>query len=308
MIRNMPEATCTSFPAMGSDCVLHLFEASAEIAASAEAEVVRIEDRYSRYRPDSLLSEINRVAAVGGALDVDDETAALLDYALAVHRKSEGAFDITTGILRRVWNFSSGRLPKTAAVDQLMALVGLEKVQWRRPRLSFPVRGMELDFGGIAKEYAADRAAAICAEAGTQHGLIDLGGDLRAIGPRADGTPWLIHLRDPRRPGARLAVIPLTHGGLATSGDYERCVVIDGRRYSHILDPRTGWPVHGLASVTVIAESCLVAGSLATIAMLKGNAGAAWLQQLGIPCVWGTADGQAGGSLWSATPAIEARN
>ena len=293
----MPEATRYSFPAMGSDCVLHLFGASAQIAAAAEAEVVRIEQRYSRFQPDSLLSEINRVAAAGGALDVDDETAALLDYALAAHRKSAGAFDITIGILRRAWNFSSGQLPENAAVDRLLPFVGLDKLHWQRPRLSFPVPGVELDFGGIGKEYAADRAATICAEAGVVHGLVDLGGDLRAIGPQANGAAWEVHLRDPRRSGATLAILPLARGGLATSGDYERCVVLDGRRYSHILDPRTGWPVHGLASVTVIAESCLVAGSLATIAMLKGHDGAAWLQQLGVACAWCAVDGRTGGSL-----------
>lgn len=286
---------------MGSECVLHLFGQAHAAAAEAEAEVLRIEHRYTRYRPESLLSEINRAAAAGVPIDVDEETAALVDYAFAAHRKSGGLFDITTGILRRAWNFSSGNLPDQSAIERLLPFVGLDKIRWERPRLSFPLPGVELDFGGIGKEYAADRAAAICALAGLAHGLIDLGGDLHALGPKPDGSPWQIHLRHPRRPGEALAIIPLARGGLATSGDYERYVKINGERHSHILDPWTGWPVRGLAGVTVVAGRCLVAGSLATIAMLKGRAGAAWLQQLDASCLWLDTTGQAGGSLWKPT-------
>jgi thiamine biosynthesis lipoprotein len=285
-----------AFTAMGSECVLHLSAADIAIAEAAEAEIVRIEHHYSRYRADSLLAEINRVAAGGGSIAVDDETAALLDYAFACHRKSGGLFDITTGILRQAWNFSSGRVPAAAKINRCLPSVGLEKVSWQRPVLAFPTAGIELDFGGIGKEYAADRAAAVCTEAGVAHGLIDLGGDIRVIGPRPDGSPWPIHIRNPRAFGNSLACIELEAGGLATSGDYERCIAIGGRRYSHILNPRTGWPVNGLASVSVIADSCLVAGSVATIAMLKGPQGGPWLDSLGVRCVWIDHEGRTGGS------------
>ena len=282
------------FMAMGSECALHLHDADAATASAAEAEVVRIEHRYSRYRADSLLARINHVAAVGGTLDVDNETASLLDYAFACHRKSGGLFDITTGILRRAWDFSSGRRPAPGEVDRWLPFVGLDKIRWERPHLSFPVAGVELDFGGIGKEYAADRAAAICAEAGVKHGLIDLGGDISAIGPRPDGTPWPIYICDPRSPAQSLAIIPLSSGGLATSGDYARYIVINGQRFGHILSPHTGGPVHGLTGVSVVADSCLVAGSIATIAMLKGAAGADWLTSLGVGCLWIDADGGKG--------------
>jgi len=285
---------CISFPAMGSACALHLYGAPTAVAAAAEAEVLRIEQRYSRYRPDSVLSRINRVAAAGGSLEVDDETAALLDFAFACHRKSGGLFDITTGILRRVWNFSAGPVPAPAEIGRWLPFVGLDKVRWDRPCLSFPVAGLELDLGGIGKEYAADRAAAVCAEAGICHGLVDLGGDIRVIGPRPDGSPWTIHVRNPFSPGSSLARIRLSSGGLATSGDYERCLTDGNGRLGHILNPQTGRPVQGLSSVSVAAPTCLVAGGVASIAMLKGSAGPDWLRGLGLPCLWAEANGRTG--------------
>ena len=285
------------FSALGSGCAFHFYDASVATANAVEDEVFRIEHRYSRYRTDSVLAEINRVAAAGGSLEIDDETAALLDYAYACHRKSGGLFDITTGILRRAWNFSSGRAPSPVEIAQWLPFVGLEKIYWERPKLSFPLAGVELDFGGIGKEYAADRAAAICADAGVLSGLIDLGGDIRVLGPRPDGTPWSICIRDPMTAGQSVASILIEAGGLATSGDYERCVMIEGQRYGHILNPHTGWPERGgLAGVSVVADTCLLAGSLSTIAILKGVGGAAWLAKLGVRAVWVDAEGLKGGT------------
>ena len=271
---------------MGSECTLDLYADDLKVACSVEAEVNRIESRYSRYRTDSVLSQINQVALTGGSLEVDDETAALLNYAFACYHKSDGLFDITTGILRRAWDFSSGYAPSLSEIDQWLSLVGLNKVQWEQPRLSFPIPGIELDFGGIGKEYAADRAANLCTAAGLKHGLINLGGDIRVIGPRADGTPWPVYIRDPQQPEQFVSLLQLTTGGLATSGDYERFITINGQRYGHILNPHTGWPTKGLASVTVLMESCLVAGSVSTIAMLKGIDGINWLTELSVPCFW----------------------
>jgi thiamine biosynthesis lipoprotein len=290
----MTEPTRFGFMAMGSECVLHLCDSGTKVAQAAEREVVRIEHRYSRYRTDSVLAQINRTAAAGGALEVDDETAALLDYAFACHRKSGGLFDITTGIFRRAWDFSSGHVPAPGEIERWLPFVGLDKIRWESPKLSFSRAGMELDFGGIGKEYAADRAAAICAEAGVTHGVVDLGGDIRAIGPRPDGSPWSISIRDPRVRGRPLAIVPLVGGGLATSGDYERCITIDGQRYGHILHPHTGWPTCGLAGVSVVADTCLIAGSVSTITMLKGDAGIPWLAALGLPCVWVDGRGKSG--------------
>ena len=142
---------------------------------------------------------------------------------------------------------------------------------------------MHLDFGGLVKEYAADRCAELCRDIGVRSGVVDLGGDLALIGPHANGEPWIVGIKAPRAEGKAAASIALPRGGLATSGDYERALIIDGKRYSHIVDPRTGWPIESFASVSVVADSCLVAGSASTLAMLLGvERGGAWLRELGL--------------------------
>jgi thiamine biosynthesis lipoprotein len=274
------------FYAMASDCAVHLCGETAEdlepFSAAAEAEVRRIEARYSRYRGDSELARINKVAAIGGVIDIDAETVGLIAYAKACFAKSDGAFDITSGLLRTVWNFSASYLPDQASIDAVLPFIGLDNVALVDSQLHFRSPGMELDFGGLGKEYAADRAAEVCIDLGARHGFVDLGGDIRVIGPQPDGQPWRIGIRHPRDAEKLVAEISLPNGALATSGDYERFIEIDGRRYCHILDPRTGWPVRELSSVTVISDRCLVAGSLSTAAMLKGADGAAWLHELGV--------------------------
>jgi FAD:protein FMN transferase len=289
-----------SFAAMGSPCEIRIEVADAAragaILQSVIDEVERLEDRYSRYRPHSLLSRINEVAAAGGQVTVDEETALLFDYAHACHVQSDGLFDITSGVLREAWRFTDGGLPDEAVIEALRARIGWHRVDWRRPDIRFPA-GMEIDFGGIVKEYAVDRVCSLCLGQGVRHGLVNLGGDVRVIGARADGSPWQVGVQHPRARARAAASVALSAGAIATSGDYARCKVVGGRRYGHILDPRTGWPVSFLASVTVVADFCLVAGSASTIAMLKGEEGPAWLQALGLPHCWISVDGECGGSL-----------
>ena len=258
--------------------------------------VCRLEARYSRYRDDSFLSEINRVAACGGSVQVDDETGGLLDYAAACYEQSGGLFDITSGLLREAWRFESGSLPDPVLIEQLLTRVGWHRLRWEAPRLVFPVAGMSLDLGGVVKEYAADRAASLARGLGIRHGIVNLGGDIRIVGPHPDGTPWRIGIQHPREPNAILRAIELTQGGMASSGDYARCIVLDGVRYGHILDPLTGWPVQHLAAVSVWADFCVVAGSASTIAMLKGEGGIDWLKSLGLPHYWVNVQGETGGS------------
>jgi thiamine biosynthesis lipoprotein len=199
--------------------------------------------------------------------------------------------------LRKAWDFKSGKLPSEAQLQDLLARIGWEKLDWQRPWLAFTVPGMELDFGGIGKEYAADRAATLCYEQGFCHGLVDLGGDIKVIGPPADGTAWQVGIQHPRQAESLLVALEVKHGAVASSGDYERCIVIKGRRYSHLLNPKTGWPTQGLVAVSVIAPQCLVAGSATTIAMLQEDAGKAWLENLGLPHVWMDAEGRIGGTI-----------
>jgi thiamine biosynthesis lipoprotein len=286
---------------MGSPCEIQLYAPSrsdaGRVAAMAAKEVERLEQRYSRYRETSLLSAINRVAAEGGKVEVDEETAGLLDYAAACHEESGGLFDITSGVLRRAWRFKDGRLPEPAEIEALLCKVGWERLDWRRPTLEFPTPGMEIDFGGVVKEYAVDRLAALCLNAGVASGVVNLGGDLRVIGPRADGEPWRVGVRHPRDADGVAANILINEGALASSGDYERRIVLDGVTYGHILNPRTGWPVRRMAAASVIGELCVVAGSASTIAMLKDEAGPAWLDALGLPHLWVDVDGNVGGPL-----------
>lgn len=275
-----------SFFAMGSQCAIHLQgddpDAAQGQALAGEAEVRRIEARYSRYRDDSELARINRLGAVGAPAELDDETRGLITYAQACFHKSGGAFDITSGLLRQAWDFKSARIPDPAEITALLPRIGMDKLALTGNVLSFANPGLELDLGGLGKEYAADRAAETCQALGARFGFVDLGGDVRVIGPQWDGEPWRFGVRDPRRAGAAIASVSLREGAIATSGDYERFFESGGRRHHHILDPRTGWPAQGLSSVSVIADRCLVAGSLSTAALVMGEAGAAWLDGLGV--------------------------
>lgn len=273
------------FKAMGTLCVIKTRGAAEHevrpAVDAAIAEVQRIEAKYSRYREDSIVSRINAAAGSGEAVEVDEETADLLGFAANMHAYSDGLFDITTGVLRQVWDFRAARLPDAAQLQQVLERLGWHKVQWRRPFVTLPAAGMELDFGGFGKEYAADRAGTLLAERGV-NALVNLGGDLRISTPHAGGAAWSLGIAHPRKPGEVIAGIEMIGGGLATSGDYERFFEIDGRRYCHILDPHTGWPVQHWQSISVCAPSCLAAGALSTIAMLKGPAAHEFLHGQGV--------------------------
>ncbi len=268
------------FEAMGGPCDLAVFGAPDSLLQRLKDEVVRLEQRYSRYRPDSLVSVINRKAGI--VQSVDAECAGLLNYADHCYRLSDGVFDVTAGALRRAWDFRQQRIPDPAEITAALAAVGWERVEWDGEQLRLEP-GMELDFGGIVKEFAADRLVALMAEAGCR-GMANLAGDIAVTGARPDGRPWMLGVRDPRGTGQAMASVALTQGGLASSGDYERGFTHKGVRYSHILNPHTGWPVTDAPrAVTVIADHCIMAGSLATIAMLKGKDAESWLVKLEVP-------------------------
>lgn len=252
--------------------------------AAAEAEVLRLEQKYSRYLPDSLTSQINRQAGAATGVPIDPETASLLDFARTLWQLSGGLFDLTAGILRRAWDFKRAQLPQQAQIDKLLPLIGWNRVEWDSNSIRLPEQGMEIDFGGCVKEYAADSAAASLAAHGISRGLVDLAGDMAVVGAGSKERPWPVGIAHPRHRARAIAAVSLARGGLASSGDYERCLNIDGQRYGHILNPVTGWPVQGLVAVSIIADQCLVAGGSATIAMLKPEAQAlAWLEELGLP-------------------------
>ena len=272
---------------MGCPCELR-FDADSKEAFSGAIEpclreIRRFEAKYSRYLPESVASAINRAAGVR-SVPIDEETASILKYAAVCHEQSDGRFDITSGAWRHVWHPERTTLPSQRELDACAAKVGWEKVQLSERAVFLPLSGMELDLGGVVKEYAADAAAMVAGRAGIRHGLVNLGGDIRIVGPQADGRPWPIGIVHPRRPDAAIATLSLAEGAVTTSGGYERFVEIEGRRYSHLIDPRSGWPVDGLLSVSVVASQAVVAGSVATVALLQPPAdGLDWLERCGAP-------------------------
>jgi thiamine biosynthesis lipoprotein len=273
------------FQAMASHCEVRLAgpdeDSAGTLARQAIAEVQRIEAAYSRYRNDSIVGRINACAG-REPVACDEETCQLLDYADDLYRCSDGLFDITSGVLRRAWDFRQPRLPDPARLRALLALVDWRAVRRRGRSIMLPRMGMEIDFGGFGKEYAADRAAVLLQQLGVRHGYVNLGGDLRVIGPQPDGRPWRIGIQHPREAAGVAAGIDISEGALATSGDYERYIDIAGRRYCHILDPRTGMPVSHWRSVSVLAPFAVLAGSVATMTMLKQAEGRAFLAASGV--------------------------
>ncbi len=269
------------FAAMASPCEVLLPTMSADAALAVGTVVAeeawRVEQKYSRYRDDSTTAWIH--ANRGRTIEVDEETAALIDFANQCYELSEGLFDITSGVLRRAWTFDgSDRLPDPGAVETLLALVGFNKLQWQSPRLCLPAE-MELDFGGIGKEYAVDRAYELLAERNRAPFLINFGGDLRTNRPPPHG-PWQVGIERPDTDREATMILELERGALATSGDSRRFLMKDGVRYGHILDPRTGWPVpDSPRSVTVASSSCTEAGLLSTLALLHGARAKEFLEE-----------------------------
>ena len=272
------------FKAMGSACEVVLASDTQKEAESmaklAIDEVLRIERKYSRYTTDSIIAKINQQAGCG-AVQCDDETWALFQFASQLFDKSDGLFDITSGVLRQAWDFKNPEAPTAQKLEALLPLVGWNKVALQDQSIALPLADMEVDLGGFGKEYAADRAAQILKEKSVTHGYVNLAGDMRFLGPKPTGEPWMIGIQDPRARDQVVATLPITMGGLATSGDYERYFELNGQRYCHVLNPKTGMPVSYWRSVSVTSPATVVSGCATTMAMLKEADGLAFLQATG---------------------------
>lgn len=271
------------FKAMGGPCELHLWlESKLEferIVQLLESEVRRLEAKYSRYQPGSLLSAINRGECNSKALD--EETVGLLNYVQQCFELSGHVFDPTVGILRQVWQYTEATLPSPDELTPLLENIGWQKLAWNGQTLHLS-KGMQLDLGGVVKEFAVDRLVVLLQQEGVI-GLVNLAGDIAVSGPPPKQEFWLVAIAHPRQKGA-IAEIKLSHGAIASSGDFERYIEVDGKRYCHVLRPDTGYPAQdALASVSVLAPSCLLAGSVTTIAMLKGSGGVQWLKEMELP-------------------------
>ena len=266
-----------SFPALGTLCEVQYAAPggdaqAADFERAAIAWVTAFEAKYSRFRPDSLLSRIN-AAAGRDWVAIDPEMEGLLKLCDTLHFMTQGVLDPTTLPLLRLWNYKveNPRLPTPEELAAARALVGWKKVQRSPGKVFLPAAGMALDFGGFGKEYAVDIVAQLALDHGLPGALVDFGHDLRALGTPPGRPAWHVGLEDPRKPGTAAGSIGVSGKGVASSGDYLRHVIIGGKRYGHIVDPRTGAPVaHGCVQATVIAGSCLQAGVLSTTAFVLG--------------------------------------
>jgi len=274
------------FQAMASPCeILCKSDDAAEagrLVSLAADEAWRVEDKFSRYIADNAIAAIN--TAKGRRVTVDVETAQLLDFAKTLHDLSNGLFDITSGVLRRVWTFDgSDRLPSSESVAQVLQSVGWHRAVWASPNFQLEA-GMEIDFGGIGKEYAVDKVAGLLKLRTDAACLVNFGGDVFACGELSESNGWQVGIKAHDADDDRVTqMVQLKNGALATSGDAHRFILNDGIRYGHILDPTTGWPVEDAPrSVTVAADTCTEAGMMATMAMLKGAGAEEFLEQQGL--------------------------
>jgi thiamine biosynthesis lipoprotein len=271
------------FVAMSCPCEVLIESApeavAREIAYSVAACAWRIEASYSRFLVGNIVHRINN--SNGAPLTVDVETANLLVFSARLTELSGGAFDITSGVLRKAWRFDgSDRVPSREQVDAVRKLVGWHKVVWRRPVLRM-LPDMQIDFGGIGKEYAVDSAVGIAHSlAPNVSCLVNFGGDMAVRSTRRDGNPWRVGIESCDGTNRAAHRIMLRTGALATSGDSRRFLLKDGVRYSHVLDARTGWPVQNAPhAVTVLAETCTQAGTFATLALLRGTEAESFLRE-----------------------------
>ncbi len=270
------------FQAMASPCQM-LIEAPAHFDPSSlfhnvAKEALRIEHKFSRYRDDNLLYRINQHELC----ELDDETLSLMNFAQQCYELSDGLFDVTSGVLRRIWQFKTLKaLPSQAQVNALLPLIGWEKVLFTGRQLQLP-EGMEIDLGGIGKEYAVDRCWQMLNEQCPWPFLLNFGGDLRVSGPRKNNQSWRTGVENPdgKHP---TAVLEIKSGAITTSGTAMQHVEFNGVRYGHILNPKTGWPVERPPlSITVAAATCIEAGLLSTLAMLQGDNARSFLEEQGV--------------------------
>ncbi len=273
-----------NFHAMASPCEVIIQSTDPQLAIKLgniiASEVWRIEDKYSRYDQNSICSVINNSA--GQTVNIDEETYLLLNFAEQCYQLSDGLFDITSGILRKVWRFDgSDKLPTSTQVAKYLSYVGWRKVKFDQQQITL-ADGMEIDFGGIGKEYAVDRAIILAKQLTNLPILINLGGDLAVTRARLNNAPWQVAIEHPDIDSTKSnidnnsstadMIISLTSGALATSGDARRYLLNKGKRYGHVLNAKTGWPIENAPrSITVVAPACIQAGILATMALLQGD-------------------------------------
>jgi FAD:protein FMN transferase len=266
-----------TFRAMATQCEVQYTAPNGDPQASkfesaAAGWVHAFEAKFSRFQPGSIVSRINDAAGKEW-VQVDAETEALLSMCDTLFFMTRGILDPSALPLIRIWNWKADppAIPTPDVIKAALRLVGWSKVRREPGRVFLPEAGMALDFGGFGKEYAVDIVSLIARDHGITNSLVDFGHDLRASGAPPGRPAWHIGLEDPKAQGKTSGSVGLTGKSIASSGDYIRSYTIGGRRYGHIIDPRTGWPVaNGCTQATVIADTCLQAGMLSTSAFIAG--------------------------------------
>jgi len=240
-----------------------------EILNAVANEAWRIEDKFSRYKKDNIIFQINH--SNGETVAIDEETSRLLDFANELFEISEGLFDVTSGVLRQVWAFDgSDNVPTKKQIKKIVKNIGWQKVSRQEDSVTLP-EGMEIDLGGIGKEYAVDRCVQITRQKTKESVLVNFGGDLAMSSPRKNKIFWSVG-RLITGSDEACGIFQLYSGAIATSGDANRFLLKDGVRYSHILNPKTGWSVVDAPhTVSVAAATCIEAGMMSTLAMLQGG-------------------------------------
>ena len=269
-----------SFMAMASPCdVLMEVEEKTlaqEILNAVANEAWRIEDKFSRYKNDNIIYQINH--SNGEEIIVDDETSRLLDFANELFEISDGLFDVTSGVLRNVWRFDgSDNVPEKNQIKKIVKKIGWQKVDRENNKVMLP-KEMEIDLGGIGKEYAVDRCVQIARQKTSESVLVNFGGDLAMTTARRNNQFWSVG-RLVTGSDEACGLFQLYGGAIATSGDANRYLLKNGVRYSHILNPKTGWSILGAPhTISVAAPTCVEAGMMSTLAMLQGNQAEAFLK------------------------------
>jgi FAD:protein FMN transferase len=294
------------FQALGTQCSIifktEAMEAAEAYRQAALAWVKAFEAKYSRFREDSLISTINQKAGDGDWIDLDEDAETILGMIDTVHFLSRGVLDPTSLPLTYLWKQAaeSGEEPSESMLEKALSLVRWSSVERVRGQMRLPVRGMALDLGGYGKEYAVDRVADMAEEFGVRDVLVDFGRDIRALGSPVDAPCWVIGVEDGAKPGEVWERLGLTNRGVASSGNYRRHVIINGKAYGHLIDCRSGWPVrHDCQGATVVSERCLDAGIIASTAFILGP-------QDGLELIESTFGSE--GTLQTSTRKLESRS
>lgn len=267
-------------------------QAVAKLAISeAISEVKRIEELLSTFKESSQVNEINRFAGIK-PVEVDEEVIGLVVRSLKISSITQGAFDITYGSIdKSLWNFD---VNMKSLPDRKTALEGVKMINYenvivntKNSTVMLKDKGMRIGFGGIGKGYAADRAKQVMMGRGIKSGIVNAAGDLVTWGAEPGGKPWTIGIADPNRKQHAFSALSISNMAVATSGNYEKYAIIDGKKYSHTIDPKTGMPVSGIKSVSIICPSAELADALATPVLVMGTAvGLSLINQLNnVACV-----------------------